>query len=298
MAAGAPLIRLAVFGQPITQSLSPRLHGLFAEQFGLAIDYRAVEANADTFRDRVTALADKGGLGCNVTLPLKREAWKLASSRSLDADRAEAVNTLHFRKDGWFGDNTDGGGLVEDLENGLGIRVRSARICLLGAGGAARGVLAALLRRGAGRVVIANRSTDKALQLARTHVDLGPVSGSGLDTLPDAAPFDLVINATSLGHLGLAPELPANLFGDDGRCYDMNYGTALPLEGYQLPRWPGHAGGPGRAVVPAVDRQGAGCGARAGRVTLVTSGSRLSSTLPYPRLGNSPTISPSSLSSG
>ncbi|MBT8056243.1 MAG: shikimate dehydrogenase [Gammaproteobacteria bacterium] len=227
------MIRLAVFGQPITQSLSPRIHRLFAEQFGLAIDYRAVEANADTFRDRVSALAEQGGLGCNVTLPLKREAWRLAANRSLDADRAEAVNTLLFREDGWFGDNTDGGGLVDDLENGLGTGVRGARICLLGAGGAARGVLAALLKRGADRIVIANRSADKALQLARKHADLGPVIGIGMDALPDAAPFDLAINATSLGHHGRAPELPAHLLDDDGLCYDMNYGTAAePLKDF------------------------------------------------------------------
>ncbi|MBT8050202.1 MAG: shikimate dehydrogenase [Gammaproteobacteria bacterium] len=227
------MIRLAVFGQPITQSLSPRIHRLFAEQFGLAIDYRAVEADTDTFRDRVSALAAQGGLGCNVTLPLKREAWRLAANRSLDADRAEAVNTLLFREDGWFGDNTDGGGLVDDLENGLGTGVRGARICLLGAGGAARGVLAALLKRGADRIVIANRSADKALQLARKHADLGPVIGIGMDALPEATPFDLAINATSLGHHGRAPELPAHLLGDDGLCYDMNYGTAAePLQDF------------------------------------------------------------------
>lgn len=226
MVAGPQLIRLAVFGQPVSQSLSPRIHRLFADQFSLPLEYRAIEARRETFENEVSKLAQGGGTGCNITLPFKHQAWELASRRSDDADRAEAVNTLHFRDDGWFGDNTDGGGLVGDLEKRRAVALRGSRICLLGAGGAARGVLAALLRRGPKEILIANRSADKAQAMARLNSDLGPVSATGLDRLRDAAPFDLVINATSLGHRGRAPELPASLFTDKTLCYDMNYGTA------------------------------------------------------------------------
>ena len=220
------MIRLVVFGQPISQSLSPRIHRLFAGQLGMAVDYRAIEASVETFGKAVAELAQAGGRGCNVTMPLKHEAWKLANERSDDADRAGAVNTLLFREAGWFGDNTDGGGLVRDLEQGLGFQLRAKRVGLLGAGGAARGVLAALLRRGPGEVIIANRSAGKALELADGHSDLGVCRGIGLNALERAGPFDLVINATSLGHRGEAIELPGSLFGPGALCYDMNYGAA------------------------------------------------------------------------
>jgi shikimate dehydrogenase len=227
------LIRLAVFGHPVAQSLSPRIHRAFASQFGLAIDYRAIETTTTTFGPAVAELARHGGRGCNVTLPLKHQAWKLATRRSDDADRASAVNTLVFENDGWFGDNTDGGGLVADLEQGLGFEIGGRQICLVGAGGAARGVLAALLRRRPGGIVVANRSADKAVDLAREHTDLGHVSSTGLDALEDRGPFDLVINATSLGHHGEAPQLPERLFGQDTLCYDMNYGAAAqPMARY------------------------------------------------------------------
>ena len=223
---GPPLIKLAVFGQPVAQSLSPRIHRLFAEQFDLDIEYTAIEATPESFGPLVGELARGGGRGCNVTVPFKNAAWRLATVASEDANRAEAANTLVFTASDWFADNTDGGGLVDDLALNHGIELAGKRICLLGAGGAAGGVLASLLRQKPLEIIVANRTVARAESLADRHADLGQVTASGLDELAGAGPFDLVINATSLGHDGGAPDLPQRLFRDGGFCYDMNYGSA------------------------------------------------------------------------
>ena len=228
---GAPLIKLAVFGQPVANSLSPRIHGLFATQFGLPVEYRAIESTPERFSADVAALAREGGRGCNVTVPFKKAAWRLAARCSEDANRAGAANTLVFTPGEWFADSTDGGGLAGDLEQGAGFEIGGSRICLLGAGGAAGSVLAALLRRGPAGIVIANRTGEKAARLAAGHADLGPVAAARLDELAARGPFDLVINATSLGHRGESPALPPGLFAAGALCYDMNYGAAAaPLE--------------------------------------------------------------------
>lgn len=227
------MIRLAVFGQPVAQSLSPRIHRLFAAQAGLEVDYSAIEATPENFTAKVRELAAMGALGCNITLPFKYEAWQMAASCSEQARRAEAANTLVFREPGWFADNTDGGGLVDDLEARLDFELQGKRLCLLGAGGAARGVLAALLNRNPETMVIANRTEDKAVDLAARHADLGPVTGCSLSGLENAGPFDLLVNATSLGHRGAHPELDPGLLREGGFCYDMNYGAASkPLESH------------------------------------------------------------------
>ncbi len=230
--AQGPLIRLAVFGNPVSRSLSPRIHGLFAAQCGLRVDYRAIEATVATFPEQVSRLAREGGRGCNVTVPLKHEAWKLAASRSESARRAGAANTLVFRDEtDWFADSTDGMGLVGDLRTLPGVSLRGARICLLGAGGAAASVLGALLQTGPELVYIANRTRDRALRLAESHADLGPMDCGSPDEVDSLPPFDLLINATSLGHEGQAARISAGWLGNGGFCYDMNYGEAAqPLK--------------------------------------------------------------------
>jgi shikimate dehydrogenase len=226
MAEGPDLIRLAVFGQPVAQSLSPRIHARFAQQCGLAVEYRAVEATAKTFPGKVEELAAAGGRGCNVTVPFKHDAWRLAQRRSPRADLAEAANTLVFDADGWFAANTDGGGLLFDLETGAGVVLEGARICLLGAGGAAAGVTAALLQARPSLLLIANRSANRAVALAARHEHLGNVAGGGLDAIDARGPFDVVVNATSLGHAGGAPGIQSGWLSPGGLCYDMNYGRA------------------------------------------------------------------------
>jgi len=227
---GPPVIRLAVFGQPVSHSLSPRIHAEFARRLGLRVDYRAIEASLRSFPDQVRKLAVDGGRGCNVTVPLKHAAWALAARCSERAERAQAANTLVFDGD-IFADNTDGQGLVNDLLSLPGVRIAGARICLLGAGGAAAGVLGALLQAHPERVVIANRTLSRAGQLSDRHADLGPVACCVPGDIPRQEPFDLLINATSQGHDGEAPSLAPDWLSPGGLCYDLNYGVAaLPLQ--------------------------------------------------------------------
>lgn len=230
------MIRLAVFGKPVKQSLSPRIHGLFARQCGLEVEYRAIETGPENFPRLVAELAENGGRGCNITAPLKRDAWKLATHCSENAMRAEAANTLIFVGDGdWHADNTDGAGLVRDLLSSAGRQLEGARICLFGAGGAAAGVLAALLQEQPAAVIVANRTQGRADDLRERHADLGPVGSctpQGLDTLE---PFDLLINATSQGHDGGAPGISPQWLSSGGMCYDLNYGKAAePLQQWCL----------------------------------------------------------------
>lgn len=231
--AQGPVIRLAVFGNPVAQSLSPAIHGAFARQCGLNVDYRAIEATRESFPGEVRNFAVEGGRGCNITVPFKHDAWKLSHRSSESARRAQAANTLLFEAGGnWFADSTDGQGLVNDLLEGANYGLKGSRICLLGAGGAAASVLASLLSGSPEIVVIANRSLDRARRLADTHSDLGPVASCTPGDLVDQAPFDLLINATSLGHSGLTPELSRQWLTLGALCYDMNYGTAAaPLRG-------------------------------------------------------------------
>ena len=220
------MIRLAVFGKPVSRSLSPRIHNAFARQFGLDVDYRAVEATPESFAKKLGELAHAGGRGCNITAPLKRHAWRAATTASENANRAEAANTLVFSDSEWFADNTDGGGLVNDLQDNAGVTLKGARVCLLGAGGAASGVLASLLQAKPECIVIANRTAGRAQDLAARHADLGPVSACGLKEVSQQVSFNLVINATSQGHGGEAPTLESGWLTGNGLCYDMNYGAA------------------------------------------------------------------------
>ena len=233
MAARPRLIRLAVFGKPVTHSLSPVIHGLFAHQCGLEIDYRAIEAGPDEFAGKLQELIQSGGRGCNVTVPLKRQAWQIAQRASASAQQAQSANTLVFeRPDDCFADNTDGRGLVRDLSRCLAAPLTNSRILIIGAGGAAAGILGDLLQQMPVEVVLANRSPERAQALARRVAAGGRLSSRALDQLQASGAFDLVINATSMGHAGQAPALPDGLFRAGGLCYDLNYGPAAePLRG-------------------------------------------------------------------
>jgi len=230
------LIRLAVFGNPVTHSLSPRIHGLFADQCGLDIDYRAIEATPESFPERASELAMAGGLGCNITAPLKHDAWKLAGRCSESAARARAANTLVFHAaDDWFADSTDGMGLVGDLQSIPGCSLRGARLCLIGAGGAAASVLGALLQAQPEEVLIVNRTKQRAAELARAHSGLGKIDACTPAEIDSRISFDLLVNATSLGHGGATPGLSPSWLNPDGLCYDMNYGKAAePLRQWCL----------------------------------------------------------------
>ncbi|MDD1977384.1 MULTISPECIES: shikimate dehydrogenase [Pseudomonas] len=212
-----------VFGNPIGHSKSPLIHRLFADQTGQQLEYSTLLAPLDDFSMCAQGFF-KQGLGANVTVPFKEEAYRLVDSLTPRAKRAGAVNTLSKQADGSLqGDNTDGAGLVRDLTVNAGVQLTGKRILLLGAGGAVRGVLEPLLAHNPASLVIANRTVEKAEQLAREFADLGPVAASGFSWLEE--PVDLIINATSASLAGELPPISASLIEPGNTvCYDMMYG--------------------------------------------------------------------------
>jgi shikimate dehydrogenase len=215
----------AVMGNPIAHSKSPLIHRLFAEQTGQKLCYEALLVERDSFAQAVAAFLIKGGKGLNITVPFKQEAWEIADELSDRARRAGAVNTLLMRDKGaLYGDNTDGVGLVRDLTRNLGIVLQGKQLLILGAGGATRGVLTPLLERQPSAVHIANRTVQRAFELADAFADLGILHASGLDDIP-VRHYDLIINATAAGLQNKVPDLPAGIISADSCCYDMMYAT-------------------------------------------------------------------------
>ncbi|MES2917957.1 MAG: shikimate dehydrogenase [Pseudomonadota bacterium] len=216
--------RYCVFGNPVAHSKSPRIHARFAALSGQSLVYEACLAPVDGFAAAVQAFFAAGGKGCNVTVPFKEEAWRLAVVRSARAEKAGAVNTLLADAEGRLvGDNTDGSGLVRDLVQNAGVNLAGRRVLLLGAGGAVRGVLGPLLAERPREIVIANRTPEKAETLAQLFAGEGAVTASPFDRL--RGPFDVVINGTSASLHGALPPLPAHLLAPDALAYDMMYGA-------------------------------------------------------------------------
>ena len=215
-----------VFGNPIAHSKSPVIHAAFAAQTGEDLRYEARLAAIDGFLAAISAFVAEGGRGANVTVPFKEEAYRRCDRLSDRAARAGAVNTLMFIDGGVHGDNTDGAGLVRDICVNLGRSLAGQRILLLGAGGASRGVIAPLLAEKPGVLVIANRSSDKAQQLAATFADLaaGAALTGGAFAQLAGQQFDIVINATSASLSGDSLPLPAGIFASGSLAYDMMYG--------------------------------------------------------------------------
>ncbi len=221
---GTPLY--AVFGHPIAHSKSPRIHALFAESLGQQIDYGKRLAPIDDFSGELARFRNDGGVGANVTVPFKQQAFALAREASLRAQQAGAANFLMWRGDHWFCDNTDGAGLVRDIEVNLQLPFTGKSVLLIGAGGAARGVLGPLLLRTPSRVVVVNRTASRATELVAPYVADYAVSAETADALQAGnTRFDIVINATS-SSLSDALPLPSNadIFAGDALAYDMMYG--------------------------------------------------------------------------
>lgn len=213
----------AVFGNPIKHSRSPQIHALFAEQTKQSLIYTAELAEIGHFDSAVKNFINNNGKGLNVTVPFKEDAWRLADRHSARALRAGAVNTLKLEADDrLYGDTTDGVGLVRDLVQNHHVDISGKSILIIGAGGAVRGVLEAILEQQPAALMIANRTRDKALQLADDFSDLGNISGCGLDELANEH-FDIVINGTSASLQGDLPPIPATIFNDDACSYDMMY---------------------------------------------------------------------------
>lgn len=215
--------RYAVIGHPISHTKSPRLHAEFARQCAQDISYEAILAPLDGFAAAVEAFRRAGGRGMNVTVPFKVEALELADRLTERARLARAVNTLRFDEDGILGDNTDGVGLVSDIRDRLGVAIDGRRVLLLGAGGAARGVILPLLEAGASALIVANRTPERAVELIEPFGLRAGLHAGGFGMLAKHE-FDVVINATSASLAGERLPLPDGVFAAGSLAYDMAYG--------------------------------------------------------------------------
>ena len=223
--------RYVVIGNPIAHSKSPLIHARFAAQTSQAIRYERLLAPVDAFETVVREFIANGGRGANVTVPFKLDAFRLSDQLSERAQAAGAVNTLSFEGGRIMGDNTDGVGLVRDIVDNAGVALRGRRVLLLGAGGAARGVLLPLLAEAPSRLVIANRTPERARQLAAEFASVPTIEAARFEDC-DAA-FDIIINATSASLSSELPPVPDTVFGKGSFVYDMMY-AAQPTPFMQL----------------------------------------------------------------
>ncbi len=215
--------RYAVMGNPIAHSKSPQIHALFAQQTGQDLSYEALLVESDNFANAVDEFQAAGGKGLNITVPFKQDAWALVTERSERAELAGAVNTIVIKDDGSrYADTTDGVGMVRDITENHGLEIKGKCILVLGAGGAVRGVLQPLLDERPQFIIVANRTADKAVDLAKQFSTFGDVFGCGLDALPGQQ-FDLIINGTAASLEGEVPPLPDDVIYPGGSCYDMMY---------------------------------------------------------------------------
>lgn len=223
--------RYAVFGNPVAHSKSPQIHAMFAEQTGQDMSYEKLLVPIGGFVDAVETFISDGGRGANVTLPFKLEAYDLANQISELARHARAANTLSFSGKQIHADNTDGAGLIRDIKLNLDFDPAGKRVLLMGAGGAARGILLPLLEARPAILIIANRTVDRALRLAQSNqnqpgASQTVLSGHGYHDL-SGQHFDLVINATSSSLSDALPPLPDGVFAPGSLAYDIMYGKGL-----------------------------------------------------------------------
>ena len=223
--------RYAVIGNPVAHSKSPFIHAEFARQTGQDLVYERILAPLDGFESAVNDFRAAGGKGLNVTVPFKLEAFQIADERGVRAEEAQAVNTLKFEGATIYGDNTDGIGLARDIQANLGYHLVGRDILLMGAGGAAQGALGRLLDAGPARVVIANRTVDKAERLAQRFRAARTLAADALSASSYGAlagqQFHIIVNSTSASLEGTVPDLPDGLFARDSLAYDMMYGKGI-----------------------------------------------------------------------
>ncbi|WP_426701424.1 shikimate dehydrogenase [Rhodanobacter sp. Col0626] len=219
--------QFAVFGHPIGHSLSPQIHRAFAQQFGIALEYRTIDATPAEFAGAVERFFADGGRGANVTLPHKAAAFALAEQRSAAATRAGSANVLTpLTGGGLAAHNTDGDGMLRDITERHSVDLRGHTALLLGAGGAAHGVAWSLLDAGVETLTIVNRSPESADVLADAIGDPARAHTRYWEDLADIGSYDLIVNATSAGVLGVSLQLPFSLVGARALCYDLSYGAA------------------------------------------------------------------------
>ena len=224
--------RYVVMGNPVAHSQSPFIHAAFAQQTGQAMEYGRMRCDFDAFEATLQAFADAGGRGCNVTMPFKFDAFRLAASRTERGELAGACNALRREGNGWRGDNTDGAGLLRDIERNAGVTLRGARILLIGAGGAASGVLGPLLAARPAELVVANRTLAKAADLLRTHRAALAAQGDRSLALRAAplddcgAAYDVVLNGSASSMQGTGVPVAARVLRPGSLAIDMMYGPA------------------------------------------------------------------------
>ncbi len=214
----------AVMGNPVRHSKSPAIHREFARQRAIALEYSAIHVELGGFESALRAFRENGGRGLNITVPFKLEAYQLADRHSARAEQAGAVNTLRFEDDGSaYGDNTDGVGLLRDITANLNHPLVDQRVLILGAGGAVRGILDALLEQQPKVLVVANRTVAKAKDLEKLFRPQGDIRGCGFEDLRGKR-FDVVINATAASLQGDVPAVPKDVLEADALAYDLMYG--------------------------------------------------------------------------
>jgi shikimate dehydrogenase len=247
----------AVIGNPVEHSLSPEIHAEFARATGEDITYTRILAPLEGFREVALRFRDGGGKGLNVTLPFKRDAWRLANRHAVFALEAGAVNTLVFDGPDIVGHNTDGVGLMRDLKDNLGCAIRGKRVLLMGAGGVTYGVMEPLMREQPERLVVANRTLENAIALVGHFEKLQTFAAHGIVARPYGAlaglQFDIIINATSAGLVGAMPHLPRDFFAAGALAYDMVYGRTTAFLDFARARGARVADGLGMLVEQAAE---------------------------------------------
>ena len=216
--------RYGVMGYPVSHSRSPVIHKLFAMQTEQRLQYELLKVSPEKLETAIRQFQRTGGKGLNITVPHKSEVVRLIDHLSERAATAGAANTLSFKGDEIYGDNTDGVGLVRDLTVNLDVTIEGSKILILGAGGATRGIVGPLLEMQPESIQIANRSMGKANGLAEHFSESGPVTACRFDDVPVSDPYDLIINATSAGLKGEAPPYPSAAVSAQTFCYDLSYG--------------------------------------------------------------------------
>lgn len=222
----------AVLGNPIKHSLSPIIHHQFSQQTGIALHFDKILVPLNGFVKAVQNFIKRGACGFNITAPFKLDAFVIATQLTDNAKIAGAVNTIKVKGKQLIGENTDGSGLVNDLSHNIGISLKDKNILILGAGGAARGILLPLLNCQPKQVMIANRSREKAISLAKDFAVYGQTCGFGLNEIKPEA-VDIIINATSAALTGQMPQIPTDV-ANGSLCYDLAYAQQTPFMDWAL----------------------------------------------------------------
>ena len=224
--------RFAVFGNPINHSLSPMIHNEFANEFDIELSYEKILSPIGDFALTANEFIKDGGLGFNITVPFKLDAFNFCEELTSNARAAGAVNTIKVQNKVIYGENTDGNGLVNDLENNLGESLSGKEILIIGAGGATQGILKPILDKNPEKILLANRTSEKSIKLANDFLKFGKVCGFGIHQIK-SKPVDIVINATSASISGGMLDLPSGLC-EDALCYDLMYGMQTPFMKWAL----------------------------------------------------------------